>query len=145
MVALEGGFAVDVAIINYGKWIKKVRQQFLLKACLISNEISSRMSRLAAQKGLPLRLWVLFRNPPRIRLNLSLQCFGTYDDSKYTDTGIDQDWRLWLFQVCTEWGYFTVRTFVFLSPIHNSHNHLNFISYYRPRRPTRTLPVSCRN
>ncbi|TFK34727.1 serine carboxypeptidase S28-domain-containing protein [Crucibulum laeve] len=34
-------------------------------------------------------------------------CFGTYDGSKYLDTGLDQDWRLWLFQVCTEWGYFT--------------------------------------
>jgi hypothetical protein len=38
-----------------------------------------------------------------------LQCFGTFDDEKYRDTGIDQSWRLWLFQVCTEWGYFTVR------------------------------------
>ncbi|KAF8170938.1 peptidase S28 [Pholiota molesta] len=34
-------------------------------------------------------------------------CFGTFDDEKYRDTGIDQSWRLWLFQVCTEWGYFT--------------------------------------
>ncbi|KJA23225.1 hypothetical protein HYPSUDRAFT_137830 [Hypholoma sublateritium FD-334 SS-4] len=34
-------------------------------------------------------------------------CFGTYDDEKYRDTGIEQKWRLWLFQVCTEWGYFT--------------------------------------
>ncbi|KAJ7464832.1 serine carboxypeptidase S28-domain-containing protein [Mycena galericulata] len=35
------------------------------------------------------------------------ECFGTYNDSKYRDTDIDQEWRLWLFQVCTEWGYFT--------------------------------------
>ncbi|KAJ7079718.1 serine carboxypeptidase S28-domain-containing protein [Mycena belliarum] len=35
------------------------------------------------------------------------ECFGTYDDSKYEDTDVNQDWRLWLFQVCTEWGYFT--------------------------------------
>ncbi|KAJ7143549.1 serine carboxypeptidase S28-domain-containing protein, partial [Mycena crocata] len=34
-------------------------------------------------------------------------CFGTYDDSKYEDTDLSQDWRLWLFQVCTEWGYFS--------------------------------------
>ncbi|PIL22459.1 hypothetical protein GSI_15147 [Ganoderma sinense ZZ0214-1] len=34
-------------------------------------------------------------------------CFGTYDDSKFRDTGLDQIWRLWLFQVCTEWGYFS--------------------------------------
>jgi hypothetical protein len=35
------------------------------------------------------------------------ECFGTYDDSMYLDTSLDQDWRLWLFQVCTQWGYFT--------------------------------------
>ncbi|KAF8651928.1 hypothetical protein AX16_004572 [Volvariella volvacea WC 439] len=34
-------------------------------------------------------------------------CFGTYDDSRYQVTTLDQTWRLWLFQVCTEWGYFT--------------------------------------
>jgi hypothetical protein len=34
-------------------------------------------------------------------------CFGTYDDSKFQETSTDQTWRLWLFQVCTEWGYFT--------------------------------------
>ncbi|KAF7768313.1 hypothetical protein Agabi119p4_7556 [Agaricus bisporus var. burnettii] len=34
-------------------------------------------------------------------------CFGTYDDSKYQQTGLDEDWRLWMFQVCTQWGYFT--------------------------------------
>ena len=36
------------------------------------------------------------------------QCFGTYNDTQYQDTGLDQDWRLWQFQVCTQWGYFTV-------------------------------------
>ncbi|KXN80843.1 putative serine protease EDA2 [Leucoagaricus sp. SymC.cos] len=35
------------------------------------------------------------------------ECFGTYDDSQFQDTGLDQDWRLWQFQVCTQWGYFT--------------------------------------
>ncbi|EJD41230.1 peptidase S28 [Auricularia subglabra TFB-10046 SS5] len=34
------------------------------------------------------------------------QCFGSYDDSKYLDFSLSNDWRLWLFQVCTEWGYF---------------------------------------
>lgn len=24
------------------------------------------------------------------------QCFGTYDDDKYSDTDLDQTWRLWL-------------------------------------------------
>ncbi|CCM03509.1 uncharacterized protein FIBRA_05643 [Fibroporia radiculosa] len=33
-------------------------------------------------------------------------CFGTYDDAKYQGTSLDETWRLWLFQICTEWGYF---------------------------------------
>ncbi|OSX59888.1 hypothetical protein POSPLADRAFT_1183590 [Postia placenta MAD-698-R-SB12] len=33
-------------------------------------------------------------------------CFGTYDDARYHDTTVEDTWRLWLFQVCTEWGYF---------------------------------------
>lgn len=35
------------------------------------------------------------------------ECFGTYNDSKFQDPNIDQDWRLWVFQVCTQWGYFS--------------------------------------
>lgn len=34
-------------------------------------------------------------------------CFGTYNDSNFLATGLDQEWRLWLFQVCTEWGFFS--------------------------------------
>lgn len=33
-------------------------------------------------------------------------CFGTSDDSKFQDDDLTQTWRLWLFQVCTQWGYF---------------------------------------
>ncbi|KAH7909806.1 serine carboxypeptidase S28-domain-containing protein, partial [Hygrophoropsis aurantiaca] len=35
------------------------------------------------------------------------ECFGTFDDQQYLQVSLDQDWRLWLFQVCTEWGYFS--------------------------------------
>ncbi|KAL0945264.1 hypothetical protein HGRIS_000775 [Hohenbuehelia grisea] len=35
------------------------------------------------------------------------ECFGTFDDEQYQGTDLSEDWRLWLFQVCTEWGYFT--------------------------------------
>ncbi|GLB38681.1 putative peptidase S28 [Lyophyllum shimeji] len=35
------------------------------------------------------------------------QCFGTFNDTQYQVTTLDQDWRLWQFQVCTQWGYFT--------------------------------------
>ncbi|RDB14917.1 putative extracellular serine carboxypeptidase [Hypsizygus marmoreus] len=42
--------------------------------------------------------------PPELTTD---DCFGTYDDTQYQDTSLDQDWRLWQFQVCTQWGYFT--------------------------------------
>ncbi|KAF8965115.1 serine carboxypeptidase S28-domain-containing protein [Flammula alnicola] len=70
-VFLEDGLALDIAIINYGKWVKE---------------------------------HVVTRCPSDFSVE---DCFGTFDDEKYKDIGIDQDWRLWLFQVCTEWGYFT--------------------------------------
>ncbi|KAF9013147.1 serine carboxypeptidase S28-domain-containing protein [Cyathus striatus] len=35
------------------------------------------------------------------------ECFGSYDDARYQEITLDQDWRLWMFQVCTQWGYFT--------------------------------------
>ncbi|KAJ7741312.1 serine carboxypeptidase S28-domain-containing protein [Mycena metata] len=71
MVTLPGGLSVDLAVVNYGKYIKE-------------NVVS--------------------RCPEGFSTE---ECFGTYDDSKYEDVGIDQEWRLWLFQVCTEWGYFS--------------------------------------
>ncbi|KAI9455808.1 peptidase S28 [Lactarius psammicola] len=34
-------------------------------------------------------------------------CFGTNDASRYQVTGLVEDWRLWVFQYCTQWGYLT--------------------------------------
>ncbi|ORX39182.1 serine carboxypeptidase S28-domain-containing protein [Kockovaella imperatae] len=34
------------------------------------------------------------------------ECFGTQNATKYLNTDLDQEWRLWEFQVCTQWGYF---------------------------------------
>jgi len=34
------------------------------------------------------------------------QCFGTFNDTQYQVTTLDQTWRPWTFQVCTQWGYF---------------------------------------
>ncbi|KAI0287248.1 serine carboxypeptidase S28-domain-containing protein [Russula brevipes] len=34
-------------------------------------------------------------------------CFGTNNDSSYQAADLGQEWRLWTFQVCTQWGYFT--------------------------------------
>ncbi|KAH6911475.1 serine carboxypeptidase S28-domain-containing protein [Coprinopsis sp. MPI-PUGE-AT-0042] len=69
MVTIDKDFAVDFAIVNYGRWIKKN----IVSKCKGTIE----------------------------------ECFGTFDDKQYHNTGLDQEWRLWLFQVCTEWGYFT--------------------------------------
>ncbi|KAI0769022.1 peptidase S28 [Trametes elegans] len=35
------------------------------------------------------------------------ECFGTYNDTQFQATDLDETWRLWVFQVCTEWGYFS--------------------------------------
>ncbi|KAH8104535.1 peptidase S28 [Cristinia sonorae] len=35
------------------------------------------------------------------------ECFGTHDDAKFQSSSILDTWRLWIFQVCTEWGYFS--------------------------------------
>jgi hypothetical protein len=40
-------------------------------------------------------------------------CFGTNDDAKYQVTDLSQDWRLWVFQYCTQWGYLTVRLSIY--------------------------------
>ncbi|TFK23063.1 peptidase S28 [Coprinopsis marcescibilis] len=69
LVTIEEGLAVDIAVVNYGRWIKK----HVVSKCKNSIE----------------------------------ECFGTFNDSQYRTTDLDQTWRLWLFQVCTEWGYFT--------------------------------------
>ncbi|KAG6371555.1 hypothetical protein JVT61DRAFT_9261 [Boletus reticuloceps] len=45
---------------------------------------------------------------PCLALNMTVEeCFGTYNDTQYTNTSLTQEWRLWQFQVCTEWGYFS--------------------------------------
>ncbi|KAH9957385.1 peptidase S28 [Lactifluus volemus] len=36
-------------------------------------------------------------------------CFGTNEDSKYQITDLSEDWRPWVFQYCTQWGYLTPR------------------------------------
>ncbi|KAN0131018.1 peptidase S28 [Lactarius tabidus] len=35
------------------------------------------------------------------------ECFGTSDASRYQVTSLVEDWRLWVFQYCTQWGYLT--------------------------------------
>ncbi|KAK9900803.1 peptidase S28, partial [Cystobasidium minutum MCA 4210] len=33
------------------------------------------------------------------------ECFGTFNDSDYQQTELEQTWRSWTWQYCTEWGY----------------------------------------
>ncbi|TCD65141.1 hypothetical protein EIP91_003034 [Steccherinum ochraceum] len=35
-------------------------------------------------------------------------CFGTFDPTAYQATDLSQTWRLWTFQYCTQWGFFSV-------------------------------------
>jgi hypothetical protein len=81
-----------------------------------------------------------------LRLFFLVQCFGTFDDAQYQDTGLDQEWRLWLFQVCTQWGYFTVCILTLLSFLLVSHNFVltdfGFAFVALARRPLhRTLSI----
>ncbi|CAL1716305.1 unnamed protein product [Somion occarium] len=39
--------------------------------------------------------------------NTQDDCFGTFDPTAFQATDLSQDWRLWNFQVCTQWGFFT--------------------------------------
>ncbi|KAG0144050.1 hypothetical protein CROQUDRAFT_660484 [Cronartium quercuum f. sp. fusiforme G11] len=34
------------------------------------------------------------------------ECFGTSDSERHRAVGLDQSWRSWMWQVCTEWGFF---------------------------------------
>ncbi|KAI0784229.1 peptidase S28 [Abortiporus biennis] len=38
--------------------------------------------------------------------NTQDDCFGTFDPAAYQDTSLRATWRLWQFQVCTQWGFF---------------------------------------
>ncbi|KAF1808861.1 hypothetical protein P152DRAFT_452514 [Eremomyces bilateralis CBS 781.70] len=33
------------------------------------------------------------------------QCFGTYNSTYYAQDSLDDDWRAWPYQYCTQWGY----------------------------------------
>ncbi|KAI0074024.1 peptidase S28 [Panus rudis PR-1116 ss-1] len=47
---------------------------------------------------------VVSQCPPEFTVE---DCFGTFDDKKFQETALEHDWRLWVFQVCTQWGYFS--------------------------------------
>ncbi|KAI0291929.1 peptidase S28 [Multifurca ochricompacta] len=73
-VLLPGGLNVNVAVLNYAKWIRE-------------NVVT-----LCPQKA-----------------SLTIEdCFGTNNDLIYQSTDLGEDWRLWTFQYCTQWGYLTV-------------------------------------
>lgn len=95
---LPGGLKVNVALLSYAKWIREV--------CALLTSVPVEL------------LWVqVVESNTQNVVNLCSQdasltvedCFGTNDDSRYQVTDLDQDWRLWVFQFCTQWGYLTVR------------------------------------
>lgn len=40
-------------------------------------------------------------------------CFGTYDVEQYKRDSLEEEWRLWTWQYCTEWGYCAFDFFFF--------------------------------
>lgn len=36
------------------------------------------------------------------------ECFGTHNMSQFEPRGLEEVWRLWFFQTCTQWGYYNV-------------------------------------
>lgn len=57
----------------------------------------------------PREQWnVIFLFPQEAGLTMA-ECFGTSDALRYKVTSLVEDWHLWVFQYCTQWGYLTVR------------------------------------
>ena len=85
-------------------------KRYLSPLCLLVGDVLILRRKLSpdVRKVYRLKMLVLFDSDDAEHSADSLQCFGSYDDSKYQDTDLSQKWRLWLFQVCTEWGYYTV-------------------------------------
>jgi hypothetical protein len=103
MVLLPGRLSVNVALLNYAKWIREVFGPLfgvLIVLLLLANcqpDAQNVVNKLCKQDA-----------------SLTVEdCFGTNDNTKYQVTDLSQDWRLWVFQYCTQWGYLTVRP-----PIH---------------------------
>ena len=93
MVLLPGGPKVNVALLGYAKWIREVG------ACRVVIDLKS--LKLDAQNVV---------NFCSQNTSTTVEdCFGTNDDSRYQVDDPGQDWRLWVFQFCTQWGYLTVR------------------------------------
>lgn len=90
-VLLPGGQMVNVALLSYAKWIREVG------AC-----------RVVLDKSLKLAQNVVSLCSGNTGMTIE-DCFGTNDDSKYQVADLGQEWRLWVFQFCTQWGFLTVR------------------------------------
>ncbi|KAF5344869.1 hypothetical protein D9758_011575 [Tetrapyrgos nigripes] len=101
LVHLPGGLSLDFSVVNYANYIK--------------NNVVSSCPDDMTQEQVSVLLYI-FSGPlewsPLIHLHGTLflgpqVCFGTFNDTQYTDTSLSETWRLWQFQVCTQWGYFT--------------------------------------
>ncbi|KAF8895639.1 serine carboxypeptidase S28-domain-containing protein [Infundibulicybe gibba] len=84
MVTVSGDLRLDFSILNYAHWIKK----------LPSGDDRGRC------KSHPDTFSIVFKFYQFI-------VFWHFQRCRVPGTTLDQDWRLWLFQVCTQWGYFT--------------------------------------
>ena len=84
---------MNLALLNYAKWIREV--------CVVERLSSAYVTKLDVQNVVDICAQDASRTVE--------DCFGTNNDSRYQLADLSQDWRLWVFQFCSQWGYFTVR------------------------------------
>jgi hypothetical protein len=93
-VLLPGGLKANIGLLNYAKWIREVCHTSLSLIHLESQSFGTAKN-------------VVALCPQDMGLTVE-DCFGTNEDSKYQIIDLSQDWRPWVFQYCTQWGYLTV-------------------------------------
>jgi hypothetical protein len=91
-VLLPGGPKVNVALLSYAKWIREVGACPVVLDQSLKLDAQNVVNLCSRDTGMTIE-----------------DCFGTNDDSRYQVADLGQDWRLWVFQFCTQWGYLTVR------------------------------------
>ncbi|CAG8953516.1 hypothetical protein HYFRA_00009973 [Hymenoscyphus fraxineus] len=91
--------AITSPTVDYNTTTDEFTAQDLLKKGGYASEISTLQT--------PLLNWIgWFTQGSLARCDDSQdRCFGTYDDAYYAQDSLDDDWRAWPYQYCTQWGY----------------------------------------
>ena len=109
-----GPLKVPVSIYQYAKYVREMVEE----SCPLEKDGKPDVEQVS----------LVYNNvSTAVLTGYTSQCFGSFDPEPYKQTGIDQKWRLWLFQgerrngvivrrlcrlthphrtVCENWGYF---------------------------------------